>query len=186
MIPCVVALMPDGDERLRLAQSLCLSALSRCGMHVVDVPGTPRPRFGEMLRQSRAVASNGWFAWVNSDCQLLLPPAVLNCSAFDVLGMRRVEVGSGVICGGVDGYLIRSSFWDDVLALDVPELWTGGTRVDWWLTRATQRYGQYAEVVCLAHLPHDRTDTSKGIDPAGLENIANYEAWADRHGVSKA
>jgi hypothetical protein len=184
MIACVVAVMPSGDARLRLAQSLCLASLRRCHVQVIETPGTPRPLFGDLLRLARS-AGGEWFAWINSDCQLLLPFSAMDCSAIDVLGMRRVEVGPGTICGGVDGYLIRSSFWDDVLSRDVPELWTGGTHVDWWLTRAAQKYGRYAETMCLAHLPHDRTLTSQGIDDAGRENIANYEAWADRHGVSK-
>lgn len=184
MIRTVVALMPSGDARLMLAQSLCLASLDRCHMDAVRVAGTPRPRFGDMLRTARNRAGE-WFAWVNSDCQILVPPLAMDCSSIDVLGMRRVEVGTGDICGGVDGYLIRTTFWDEVLSLDVPELWTGGTHVDWWVTRATQRYGRYGESVCLAHLPHERSATSQGIDDAGRENIANYEAWADRHGVSK-
>lgn len=184
MIPCVVALMHDGDGRLKLAQSLALASLSRCDMHVVAVPGTPRPRFGDMLRAARAVAGD-WFAWVNSDCQLLVPPHCCDHEQLDVVGMRRVEIGPGTICGGVDGYLIRSSFWDTVLSLDVPDLWTGGTHVDWWLSRAAQHYGRYGECVCLAHIPHERTATSEGTDDAGRENIAAFEAWADRHGVPK-
>jgi hypothetical protein len=184
MIPVVVAVMPPGDARLQLAQLLCMASLERCCLEVIEVPGDPRPRFGDLLRAARTHAEE-WLAWINSDCQLLLPLSAMDCSAIDVLGMRRVEVGPGTICGGVDGYLIRSTFWDAVLSRDVPELWTGGTHVDWWLTRAAQKYGRYAESVCLAHLPHDRTLTSQGIDESGRENIANYEAWADRHGVSK-
>jgi len=181
---CAVTFAEGGDTRQRLAQALCRASLDACGLTVVELCGDPRPRFGEMLRAAREHAGE-WFAWVNGDCQLLLPPESINCTAIDVLGMRRVEVGAGTICAGVDGYLIRSAFWDACLSSDVPEMWVGASHVDWWLSRAAQKFGRYAETVCLAHLPHERTATSLGTDRFGAENIANYEAWADRHGVSK-
>lgn len=184
-IPCAVAKMQPTDDRMRIAQHMCMGSLNICSVKVIEIPEHPRPRFGRILQTAREAASD-WFAWINSDCQLLVPLECLNAKDADVVGMRRVEVGPGRVSSGVDGFLIRTRFWDEVLSLDVPEMWIGATHLDWWLSRATQKYGKYEECVVLAHLPHDPTTASDGVDIFGRENIENYLAWAERHGVSKA
>jgi hypothetical protein len=182
-IPCAISAIRPADARECLAQALCLASLERCGVVPVVAPAVPRPKFGDMLRAARSQADD-WFAWINSDCQLLLPLENTDLDSFDVLGMRRVEIGSGNICVGVDGYLVRASFWDDMLSQDVPDMWIGATHIDWWLTNAAKKHGRYGEAVCLAHFSHDRSAASEGTDEFGLHNIAAYEAWAARHGMT--
>ena len=53
-----------------------------------------------------------------------------------VHGFHRREIPSGEVCGGVDMYLIPNVIWDNYLSRDIPDLWCGGSHVDWWLTRA--------------------------------------------------
>jgi hypothetical protein len=170
------------DDRAATAQWLGLCSLQRAGCLVRIFDCDERPLFRDVLDHARK-ASGDWFGYVNSDCQLLAPPRMMIYETLDVLGMRRVDVGPGTICGGVDGYLIRTAFWDEVLSKDAPDLYVGATHVDWWLSRAAQRFGRYAEMVCLAHLPHERTASSRGVDECGRHNVAAFEAWAKRHGV---
>ena len=179
--------MNTEDSRLILAQNLFLSSISRFPeIRPIIISGHPRPKFNEMLATARMGGSWEWFGWINSDCQLLLNPTniVVENKSLDVIGLRRIEIGAGDKCGGVDGYFIKKEFYDRHLA-DGPNLWVGASHIDWWVTRATQKFGKYAEGFFLAHIPHERTKASEGVDEMGQENIRAYNQWADMHGASK-
>lgn len=183
----ITAFMNMGDSRTILAQNLFLSSISRFQeIRPIIIPGQPRPRFNEMLAIARMGGSWEWFGWINSDCQLLISAAniVLENKSLDVIGLRRVEIGTGDKCGGVDGYFIKKEFYDKHLA-EGPNLWVGATHIDWWLTRAAQKFGKYAEGFFLAHIPHEKSKASAGVDEIGQENLRAYNEWADRNGASK-
>jgi len=183
----ITAFMNMGDSRVACAQSLFLSSISRFPeIRPIIIPGQPRPRFNEMLATARIGGSWEWFGWINSDCQLLLSPANISLEnrSLDVIGLRRLEIGSGEKCGGVDGYLIKKSFYDKHLA-EGPNLWVGATHIDWWVSRAAQKFGKYAEGFFLAHIPHEKTKASAGTDEIGQENLRAYNDWADKNGISK-
>ena len=183
----ITAFMNMGDPRVVLAQNLFLSSVSRFPeIKPIIVPGQPRPRFNEMLATARTGGSWEWLGWINSDCELLLNPAIIlpQNKSLDVIGLRRIEIGVGDKCGGVDGYFIKKKFYDKHLA-EGPNLWVGATHIDWWVTRASQKFGKYAEGFFLAHIPHERTKASEGIDEIGQENLRGYNDWADKNGISK-
>lgn len=183
----ITAFINTGDHRVNLAQTLFLSSISRFqDIRPIVIPGNPRPRFNEMLATARLGGLSDWFGWINSDCQLLIPPGIIfsNHQNYDVIGLRRLEIGSGEKCGGVDGYFIKKDFYDKHLA-EGPNMWVGATHIDWWVTRAAQKFGKYAEGFFLAHIPHERTRASSGTDEIGEENLRAYNDWADKNGVSK-
>ena len=182
----LVVTFPDkDDQRIRYCAELCKSSIKRFEeIELKEIPSNPRPFFDEMLLEA-SKGDGEWFGWINGDCQLLTKPSQLDLSDVDVYGLRRIELGVGDKCGGVDGCIIRRSFWDNHLSKDMPHMYIGGTHIDWWLTRSTQKFGRYAEGFWLAHMPHERTQTSCGTDECGLHNVREYEAWADRNEVSK-
>jgi hypothetical protein len=177
---------PDSDDqRIRYCAELCRSSINRFPeIELLEIASNPRPFFDKML-SAASVGGADWFGWINGDCQLLTKPSELDLSEVDVYGLRRIELGIGDKCGGVDGCLIRRSFWEEFLSKDLPSMYIGGTHIDWWLTRATQKFGRYAEGFWLAHMPHERTQASCGTDDYGAHNLREYEAWADRNEVSK-
>jgi hypothetical protein len=186
-INIITAFLNAGDVRVNFAQSLFLSSISRFPeIRPIIIPGHPRPRFNEMLATARLGGVGDYFGWINSDCQLLLSPRVIifENQELDVIGLRRIEIATGEKCGGVDGYLVKKDFYDKHLA-NGPSLWVGATHIDWWVTRAAQKAGKYGEGFFLAHIPHEKTNASAGIDEIGQENIRAYNDWADKNGISK-
>lgn len=180
----ITAIQKTDDFRTSVAAKLCLSSLARfTDLEIVKVPGTPRPFFNEMLIEA-SKGEGDFFGWINGDCQLLIHPKAIK-PEYDVFGLRRIELGTGEKCGGVDGYIIKKSFWEGVLSKDMPKMYVGGTHIDWWITRATQKYGKYHEGFFLAHVPHPKSETSNGTSPEGKHNLLEYEKWAERNGVSK-
>jgi len=178
----ITAIQNSDNPRIVLAQRLCLASLSRFELNIIMISGEPRPLFNKMLEQ--ASKTGEWFGWINSDCQLLVPPHSIITNEYDVIGLRRIEIGIGEKCGGVDGYFIKKSFWE-ILSKDAPDMYVGATHIDWWITRAAQKFGKYTEGFYLAHIPHQRTQASCGSDNIGQSNIQKYNEWADRNGVSK-
>ena len=186
----ITSFMNTSDPRTIFAQNLFLSSISRFAeIRPIIIPGQPRPRFNEMLANARMGSSWEWFGWINSDCQLLLSPFVIlerfeKSEKADVIGLKRIEIGSGEHCGGVDGYFIKKEFYDKHLA-EGPSLWVGATHIDWWVTRAAQKFGNYVEGYFLAHLSHERTKASAGTNEIGQENLRAYNEWADANWISK-
>lgn len=180
----IVAFPVSEDDRINYSIDLCRSSLKRFSeVDIIEIPGTPRPFFNEMLETSSR-GEGEWFGWVNGDCQLLIGPNRLIDNNYDVIGLRRLEIDSGDKCDGVDGYLIRKPFWLEILSKDSPKMYVGGSHIDWWVTRATQKYGRYREGCYLAHISHERTQTSVGTDELGNNNITQYTQWAVRNNIS--
>lgn len=142
-------------------------------------------KFIEILEMARKYTNHSFFVWSNTDVILTKDP-------FEGLqegvnyGFHRTEIPSGEVCKGIDMYRIDNDLWDNVLSKDVPDLWLGGTHIDWWLSRACQKYGQYENLTgYIDHPSHERTPTSAGSDERGQHNIKEYNEWADRHNISK-
>ena len=141
--------------------------------------------FKEVLEHARYHTKHSYFVWCHTDVVLTKDP-------FEGLpegvnyGFHRIERPSGEVCKGIDMYRIDNDLWDNVLTKDVPDLYLGGTHIDWWLSRACQKYGQYENLTgYIDHPSHERTPTSAGSDERGKHNIKEYNEWADRHNISK-
>lgn len=82
-------------------------------------------------------------------------------------------------------YLIPNAIWDNYLSRDIPDLWCGGTHVDWWLTRAAALIGAYeSHAGFIDHLSHLESGASKSVtDPHYRHNLREYNAWAVRNGA---
>ena len=142
-------------------------------------------QFIDILNEARLTTEHSFFVWCHTDVILTKDP-------FEGLpegvnyGFHRIERPSGEVCQGIDMYRIDNDLWDNVLTKDVPDLYLGGTHIDWWLSRACLKYGKYENLTgYIDHPSHERTPTSAGSDERGKHNIREYEAWADRHGISK-
>jgi hypothetical protein len=183
----IVAFPKSDDPRINEAMNLCWTSVTRFpGIELIEISGTPRPLYNEMLQISydKAVKDGSkWFGWINGDCQLLRDLSFVNDLDVDVYGLQRLEIGIGEQCTGVDGYIIKCEFWKNILSKDIPQLYVGGTHIDWWITRAAMKFGKYDEGYLLAHIPHERTETSMGVDELGLQNLREYEAWAIRNDI---
>lgn len=183
----IVAFPKSDDSRINEAMNLCRTSVKRFkNIELIEISGTPRPLYNEMLQTSynKAVkCGSKWFGWINGDCQLLRDLKFVDDLDVDVYGLQRLEIGIGEKCLGVDGYLIKCEFWENFVSKDIPQLYVGGTHIDWWITNVAKKYGKYDEGYLLAHIPHERTQTSMGVDEYGLQNLSEYEAWAIRNGI---
>ena len=181
----VTAWLNNNDARCQLAQRRMLRSVLDCGFEPVIVNGTPRPLLTDMLKLARSLSPDGGhFMWLNSDCEI-------DRNEFPqphesrVIGMHRVESADGSVCGGVDGYIIPCAVWDKYYVPDLPEMFVGGTHVDWWLTRLAQRICRYERRICLRHISHEKSATSAGLDYHGKCNLAQFHAWAARNGIDR-
>lgn len=157
------------------------SVLDR-GLEPMIFNGTPRPLLNEMLEATRALSPNGgWFAWLNSDCEIADWPQPLPDR---VIGLHRVESDGSGVCGGVDGYIIPCALWDKHYAPDLPRMYVGGTHVDWWLSRLAQARNCYQAIVALRHISHPKSATSAGQSREGAHNLEEFASWAARNGIS--
>ena len=181
---CVAAWLNNNDARTQRAQQAMMESLFRYGMEPVIVNGSPRPLLTEMLTLARSLTpDDGAFAWVNSDCAFLLPPA--HPTGRGVTGYHRIE-DDGSICLGVDAYVFTAEAWDAIYAPDLPSMYCGGTHVDWWLTRLAQKHGIYSSAVGLRHPSHAKSAASAGHDNHGQHNLREFHAWAARNNVGTA
>lgn len=179
-----LAYINEKDQRLVLAQGSCLSTLLHFGQVPVIFNGTPRPFLGDMLLEARRLSKdNKFFGWVNSDCVFLAHPEMIAFHGH-VVGIQRHE-SNGSRCDGVDAYIFDCEVWDNLYAKDIPQMYVGGTHVDWWITRLAQKHNLYLENRSLFHRSHPRSETSAGLSPEGQHNIREFNAWADRNGVKK-
>lgn len=179
----VIAWLNNNDARCQLAQRRMLRSVLDRGLDPVIVNGTPRPLFSDMLRTARALSpAGGHFMWLNSDCEI-------DRNEFPephesrVIGLHRVESADCSVCGGVDGYIIPCDVWDRYYAPDTPEMFVGGTHIDWWVTRWAQKICRYDRRVCLRHISHAKSDASAGLDSYGQHNLREFHEWAARNGV---
>ena len=134
---------PCPNERLRIAQQRLLESVQALGLEPALFPAGPEmTKLADILQHARRNSSGESFVWCNSDVLLKQSPFTIT-ERGKVHGFHRREVPSGEICGGVDMYLIPNAIWDNYLSRDIPDLWCGGTHVDWWLTRAAALIGAY-------------------------------------------
>ncbi len=82
-------------------------------------------------------------------------------------------------------YLIPNVIWDNYLSRDIPDLWCGGSHVDWWLTRAPALIAAYeSHNGFIDHPSHPESGPSKRANnPYFRHNVREYNAWAKRHGA---
>jgi hypothetical protein len=176
---------PCENERLRLGQQKLLESITALGLEPSVFPAGPQMvKFGDVLRHARRESVGTSFVWCHSDVLLTKNPFQLGDRG-KVLGFHRRELPSGEICQGVDMYLIPNLLWDNYLSRDIPDLWCGGTHVDWWLTRAASLIGAYeAHVGFIDHSSHPESGASKReTDPYFRHNVREYNAWALRNGA---
>ena len=176
---------PCPNERLRLAQQRLLDSIRSLRLEASLFPAGPTMiKFGDILRHARRESVGTSFVWCHSDLVLTKDPFLL-ADHGKVVGFHRREVPSGEICEGVDMYLIPNLIWDNYLARDIPDLWCGGTHVDWWLTRAASLIGAYeAQIGFIDHPSHPESGASKrDSDPHFRHNVREYNAWATRNGA---
>lgn len=168
-----------------MAQKRLLESVEALGLEPAPFPAGPdMVKFGEVLRYARRESVGTSFVWCNSDLLLTKNPFLL-ANRGKVLGFQRRELPSGEICGGVDMYLIPNLIWDNYLVRDIPDLWCGGTHVDWWLTRAAALIGAYeSHRGFIDHPSHTESGASKrASDPHFRHNVREYNAWALRNGA---
>jgi hypothetical protein len=176
---------PCPNERLRIAQQRLLESVQALGLEPALFPAGPEmTKLADILRHARRYSSGESFVWCNSDVLLNQSPFTITERA-KVHGFHRREVPSGEICEGVDMYLIPNAIWDNYLSRDTPDLWCGGTHVDWWLTRAAALIGAYeSHSGFIDHPSHPESGASKRAnDPHFRHNVREYNAWARRNGV---
>jgi hypothetical protein len=176
---------PCENERLRTAQQKLLESVQALGLEPSLFPAGPEMvKFGDILRHARRESVGTSFVWCHSDLVLTKNPFLL-AERGKVLGFHRRELPSGEICQGVDMYLIPNLIWDNYLSRDIPDLWCGGTHVDWWLTRAASLIGAYeAHAGFIDHPSHPESGASKSeSDPHFRHNVRHYNAWALRNGA---
>lgn len=180
----VTAWLNNNDGRCQRAQRAMLRSLLDNHLDPVIVNGTPRPLLTDMLRLARALSlPHGAFVWINSDCSIMghLP----HVEPGRVIGIHRVEDDASV-CGGVDAYVISCEAWDKYYAPDLPQMYVGGTHVDWWLTRLAQKHGIYSAHIGLRHPSHAKSQASAGLDEYGRHNLLHFMEWANRNAVTTA
>ena len=176
---------PCPNERLRVAQQRLLESIEALGLEPALFPAGPEmTKLAEILRHARRSSSSDYFVWCNSDVILTRSPFAIADRA-KVHGFHRREVPSGELCGGVDMYLIPNVIWDNYLSRDIPDLWCGGSHVDWWLTRAPALIGAYeSHNGFIDHPSHPESGASKRTsNPYFRHNVREYNAWARRNGA---
>ena len=176
---------PCPNERLRIAQQRLLESVLVLGLEpAVFHAGPEMVKFADILRHARRSSVGTSFVWCHSDVVLTQDPFIL-ADRGKVQGFHRREVPSGEICTGVDMYLIPNAIWDNYLARDIPDLWCGGTHVDWWLTRAAALIGAYeSHNGFIDHPSHPESDASKRAENSNFRhNVREYNAWARRNGA---
>lgn len=177
----VTAWLNNNDARCQLAQRRMLRSVLDRELDPLIVNGDPRPLLSDMLRLARSLSpARGWFMWLNSDCEIADLPHPL---PHRVIGLHRIESADGSICAGVDGYIIPCELWDALYVPDTPEMFVGGTHVDWWLTRLAQKHNAYQAIVCLKHISHAKSNASAGLDSYGQHNLREFHEWAARNSV---
>ena len=176
---------PCPNERLRLAQQRLLESVEALGLEPALFPAGPEmTKLAAILRHARRNSSGENFVWCNSDVLLKQSPFAI-ADRTKVHGFHRREMPSGEICAGVDMYLIPNAIWDNYFSRDIPDLWCGGTHVDWWLTRAAALIGAYeSHSGFIDHPSHAESGASKRAnDPHFRHNVREYNAWARRNGA---
>ena len=149
----------------------------------INIPEN-RPKFNELIRYGVETCQTDWLVWCNSDCEIVKDIR----EEFEdgmAIGFHRTEIPSEKHCNGIDMFAIHKDLWEDLLK-DMPDMYVGGTHVDWWLARHFQNIEKLKlSCNCLYHESHGQTgagDQYSG-DEISKHNIDNFIAWAKRNGI---
>jgi hypothetical protein len=178
-------LVDPRSARLAKAQVLLEKSIHAFGLEALRFrAGLNLVSFGDLLCEARLKANDCAFVWCNSD-------VVLTRNPFDVpnpeqvYGFHRREIPSGEIRRGVDMYYIPLKWWDEYLSKDIPKLYLGASYVDWWISRAMQKFGAYDNLVgYIDHETHPQSESAgSDANPYYQKNFRAYNAWAKRNGL---
>jgi hypothetical protein len=80
-------------------------------------------------------------------------------------------------------YRIPLAVWDGLLSRDVPPLYLGASYVDWWISRAMQKAGNYDNLTgYIDHRSHPKSSSAANDrDRYYQANFRAYNAWALRN-----
>jgi hypothetical protein len=133
------------STRLAAAQARLEESISSYGLTPLCYPaGRDLVPIGDVLAEARRQTRQSAFAWCNSDV-VLTKPSVDVPNSEQVYGFHCREVSSGEICAGVDMYFIPVRCWDEYSFSDIKKLYFGAAYVDWWISRAMQKIGDYED-----------------------------------------
>ncbi len=178
--------LTEPHPRLAAAQQELEESIRALGLKPLRFPaGRKLVRFGDVLAFARRHASGDAFVWCNSD-------VILTRSPFDVpdpsrvYGFRRREIPDGREVFGIDMYHLPVRIWDDYLRQDIPGLYLGASFVDWWISRAMEKAGNYETLTgYIDHRSHPKSSpAAQEANPYYQANFRAYNAWARRHGLS--
>lgn len=178
--------LTDSDNaRLHSAQERLDKSIVGLGLTPVRfLAGRRLVLLGDVIDRARRETSARALVWCNSDVELTRDP-------FDVpdpdrvYGFRRREVPSGRFVHGIDMYYIPLRIWDDYLSKDIPKLHIGASYVDWWISRAMEKAGNYENLTgYIDHRSHAKSSAAtQDADPYYQANFRAYNAWALRNGL---
>lgn len=177
------------DQRLLDASHKLIDSLTKFDIGVHQIFSNDQYiTVKDTLEAARANTEHSYFVWSNTD-------VIWDKDPFEGLeegqsyGFHRQDIwpnGDRVINYGVDAYRIDNKFYDDIMSKDIPYIWNGCDRTDWYCSRCIQKYGTYTNHVgYITHPYHERYPGSAGISELGRHSRTEFEKWADRHGVSK-
>lgn len=172
------------DSRILFAQRGFLFGCVKFDLNPLFFISEERPFFDKMLIETRKVCKktgSQWMFWINSDCQIIKDPR-LYLKKEICYGFHRTDIPSGPdgrYCLGVDMYAIPVKIWDDFLSKDIPSMYTGASHIDWWITRACQKYNVYEGIKddVMLHPLHMPNRSGYHHD----YNIKNYFEWEKRN-----
>lgn len=177
--------LTEPSPRLAKAQEELEESVRSFGLTPVRFPaGRKLVLFGDVLAAGRARATGDAFVWCNSDVILTRNPfEVPDFSR--VYGFHRREVPGGHHVHGVDMYRIPLAVWDGLLSRDVPPLYLGASYVDWWISRAMQKAGNYDNLTgYIDHRSHPKSSSAANDRNRYYQaNFRAYNAWALRNGL---
>lgn len=178
--------LTEPSPRLAAAQVELEESILALGLVPLRYPAGKRlVKLGDVLRRGRSEAVGGSFVWCNSDVILTRNPFDVP-DASQVYGFRRREIPDGRHVHGIDLYHLPCRVWDEFLSRDVPPLFIGASFVDWWISRAMEKVGNYETLTgYIDHRSHPKSSpAAQEANPYYQANFRAYNAWARRHGLA--
>jgi hypothetical protein len=187
-----ISYVNSAKDRLEIEQMKLLLSMLRFSIKPIfyvdlqeDLHG--RPKLGDILGYARNHTSTNYIAWCNSDCVLVKNPfEVLNSDPTICHGFYRTELPSNTVTYGVDMYIIPNEIWDNHLSKDIPDMYVGGSHIDWWVSHACQKIRKYkTSTGFLSHVSHEKTAAATDAsNPIYQHNLASYNSWAERNEIN--
>jgi len=177
--------LTEPSPRLAVAQEELEESIRAFGHVPLRYPaGKKLVLFGDVLALGRSRCRDDAFVWCNSDVLLTRDPSDVPDPS-RVYGFHRREVPAGHHVRGVDMYRIPVAVWDGILSRDIPPLYLGASYVDWWISRAMQKAGNYDNLTgYIDHRSHPKSSAAANeVNPYYQANFRAYNAWAARHGL---